>query len=145
MSLDVNECQIMHNTASNGPVWPDLVNGDQVRSRIWGTNDLVLIEAELRNLGQVMAGMSLWGKIAQIWPKVAYNDLLYVLMSRYDKFWPYLCLYYQFWPIWHIRSCLIIFWWKCQVIAKMAKNDLYWYYMSCCSKVCPFMTTFYIA
>jgi len=39
-------------------------------------NDLIHIEAEVRNFGlryQVMAGMTLLGKIEHIWPNVAYN------------------------------------------------------------------------
>jgi len=55
-------------------VWPHLVNGDHVCSRIWSMNDLVHIEAEVKNLGlryQVMAAMAFSGKIEQIWPKVA--------------------------------------------------------------------------
>jgi len=62
MSFGDSECHTLHSTASNGPVWPDLVNGDKVRSRKCGMNDLGLIEAELRNLGlryQIMAGMAL--------------------------------------------------------------------------------------
>jgi len=114
MSSDAKEWPILYNTASNGPVWPHLVNGDYVTSRIWSiitikynydikyNNNLNHIEAELRILGlrfQVMAGMSLWSKIEQIWPNVAYNGPTDVLLSTYDKFWPYLCLYHQFWPI----------------------------------------------
>jgi len=63
-------------------------------------NDIIHFEAEVINLGlrhQVMAGTASWGKIAQISPIVAYNDPIYVLVARYDKFWPYLCLHYQFW------------------------------------------------
>jgi len=47
---------------------------------------------------EVMAGMALWGKIEQICPKGAYKGAIYILVARYDKFWPYLCLHYQFWP-----------------------------------------------
>jgi len=38
-------------------------------------------------------------KVEQIWTKVAYNGPTDVLLSTYDKFWPYLCLYHQFWPV----------------------------------------------
>jgi len=82
----------LHNTGSNGPEWPHLVNGDHLWSRIWSMNDLVHIEAEVMNLGlryQVMAGMALLSQIEQIWPKVVYNGPIYVLEARYDKFWPY--------------------------------------------------------
>jgi len=62
-------------------------------------NDLVRIEAEVRNLAlryQIMAGMALSGKVEQIWPRVAYNGPIHILVARYDNFWPYLCLHYQF-------------------------------------------------
>jgi len=65
-------------------------------------NDLVHIKAEVGDLGlryQVMAGMALWGKIEQIWPKVAHIGSIYVLVARYDQYWPYLCLHFLFWPI----------------------------------------------
>jgi len=79
--FDDRDLQTLANTASNSPVWSHLVNGDKVWSRIWSMYDFVHIEAEVRNLGlryQVMAGMALWGKIEQNWPKVAYNGLIYV-------------------------------------------------------------------
>jgi len=60
-------------------------------------NDIVHIEEEVRNLDlryQVMADMALWGMMEQVWPKVGYNGPIYVLVSRYDKLWPYLYLYY---------------------------------------------------
>jgi len=97
MCYDANEWHVLHNTTFGRLVWHDLVNGNQVSSRIWGMKDLVHIEAELRHLGlryQVMAGISLWGKIAQLLPKVAYNSPVYVLVSWYDNLWPYLFLYY---------------------------------------------------
>jgi len=75
-----------------GLVWPRLVNGAHVWSRIWNLNVLVLLEAEVRNLGlryQVIPGMALWGKNEQIWPKVAKNAPSYILAARYDKFLPY--------------------------------------------------------
>jgi len=62
-------------------------------------NDVGHIEAELKKLDLkylVMAGMAHSGRFAQIMPKVAYNGAIYVLVSRYDKFWPYFCLHYQF-------------------------------------------------
>jgi len=99
MSFDVKVWQTLHNTASNCTVWPLLVNGDHVWSRIWNMNHFLQIEAEVRFLGlrcQVMACMARWGNIEQIWPKVAYNSTIYVLVARYDKFWPYQCLHYQF-------------------------------------------------
>jgi len=74
MSFDDKNLQTLHYTAFNGTVWPHLVNGVHVWSRIWSMIDLVLYEAEVRNLGlwyQVMAGMALWRKIEHIWPKVA--------------------------------------------------------------------------
>jgi len=46
----------------------------------------------MRNLGlryQIMAGMALQSKIEQIWLKVAYNGPVYILVARYDNFWPY--------------------------------------------------------
>jgi len=92
MPFDAKDWQILHNTASNGPVWPHLGNSDHVWSRIWTMNYLVHIEAEVRNLGirhQIMAGMALWGKFQQIWPKVAYNGPIYVLVAGFDKFWLY--------------------------------------------------------
>jgi len=55
-------------------------------------NDLAHIEAKVRNFGlryHVMAGNALLGRIEQIWPKVAHNGPVYVLMVRYDIFWPY--------------------------------------------------------
>jgi len=99
---DTKEWRTLHYKASNGPVWPHLVNGDHVWSRIWSMNDLVHIEADVRILGlryQVMAGKAIWGKTARIWPKVSSNGPMYVLVARYDKFCPYLCLHYQFWRI----------------------------------------------
>jgi len=84
--------QTLRNTASNGPVLPHLVNGNHVCCKIWGMDNLIHIEADVRNLGlwyQVMAGIALWGRIKQIWPKVAYDGPIYVLVARYNKFWPY--------------------------------------------------------
>jgi len=84
LSFDTKEWQTLHKTNCNGPIWPHLVNGDHVWSRVWSMNDIVHIEAEVHNLGlryQFMAGMSLWGKIAQIWLKVTYNTPVYVLVS----------------------------------------------------------------
>jgi len=55
-------------------------------------NDLVHIEAEVRILGlryQIMAGMERRGEIEHIWPKMAYNGTVNVLMARYDKFQRY--------------------------------------------------------
>jgi len=74
MSFDAKQWQTLHNTASNGPVWPHLDGGDHVWSTIWSMNHLVLIEVKVINLGlrdQVMAGMARWCKIEQIWPNVA--------------------------------------------------------------------------
>jgi len=131
--------------ASNSPVCPLLVNGDHVCSRIWSMNDLVHIEAEVRYLGlryQVIADMALWGKIEQIWPKVAYNGPIYVRVARYVKFWPYECLHYQFWSI-STLSCrfdhIAI---KMPCKCKLARNGPQWYYMSCYNEVCPFMAIF---
>jgi len=72
-SFDTKVRQTLHNTASNGPVWPYLVNGVHLWSRIWSINDLILTVAKVGDLGtyQIMAGKVLWGKIEQIWPKVA--------------------------------------------------------------------------
>jgi len=83
------------------------------RFRLWrGIQDLhtsmecvsVLKHPELRNLKSNILNFTIWGttiwnKIAQIWPKVAYNGSTCVVVSRYDQLWPYLLLYYQFWPI----------------------------------------------
>jgi len=91
-TFDAKLWQTLHNTASNDPVWPHLVNDDHVWSRIWNMNDLVHIEAEVRNLDlryHVMSNMVHWGKIEQIWPKVVYNAPIYVLMARYDNFCSY--------------------------------------------------------
>jgi len=102
MSFDAKKWQTLHNTAYNSPVWPHLVNDDNVWSRIWIMNYLLHIEAEVRNLGlrhQVMAGMALWGKIEQIWLTVAHNGPIYVLVARSDKFCPYMYLHFQFCPI----------------------------------------------
>jgi len=58
MPYDGSKRQILHNMASNGPVWPVVGNGGQLCSRISSLNDLVHFHAELRNLGlvyQVMA------------------------------------------------------------------------------------------
>jgi len=74
MSFDAKVWQTLYNTTSNGPVWHHLVKGDDVRSRILSMNDLVHIEAEVRNLDlryQVIAGMARWGRIKQISPKGA--------------------------------------------------------------------------
>jgi len=93
-------------------------------------NDLVHIETEVRNLGlkyQNMAGMAFWGKIGEIRPKVAYNSPIYVLVVRYDKFWPYLCLHYQFWPF-SILSGMFD-----HIAIKMP---------SCSNEVCLFIATF---
>jgi len=93
---------IQLNTAANGPVCPNLVNGDHVWSRIWSMYDLFLMEAEVRNLGlryHVMACMALWGQREQILPKESYNGPIYILVPRYDKFLRYYWLHYQFWPI----------------------------------------------
>jgi len=99
MSFDDKWWQTLHNTVSNGPVWPHFVNGDHVWSSMLSMNDLVLIEAEVRNLGliyQIMADMARWGKIKQIWPKVAYNGAIFIIVFRYDRLGPYLSLYYLF-------------------------------------------------
>jgi len=89
--------------------------------------------------------MTPWGKIELIWLKVAYNGPIYVPVVRYDKFWPYLCLYYQFWHIMKL-SCkfdhiAITMPSKCVLV----NNRPQWYYMSCCSEVYPFMATFHTA
>jgi len=58
--------------------------------------------AELRDLSliyQVIACTALWDRIGQILSKVAYNGLVCVIVSTYDKFGPYLSLYYLFWAI----------------------------------------------
>jgi len=92
ISFDAKVWQILHNTASNGSVWPHLVNVVDVWSRTWSVNVLGLIEAEVKNIGlgyQVMAGMAVWSKIEQIWPKGAQNGPLYILVARCNKFWPY--------------------------------------------------------
>jgi len=89
MCFNANVWQTLHNSASNGPVRPRLVKGDYVWSNIWSMNELVLIEAEVRNLGlryQVIADMADWGKIEQIWPKAAYNGPSYILVVRYHKY-----------------------------------------------------------
>jgi len=49
-SFDGKVWQTLYNTASNGTVWPDLVKRDLVWSIMCGINDLIHIEAELRNL-----------------------------------------------------------------------------------------------
>jgi len=59
--VNANEWQTFHNTISNGPVCPHIVNGDHVWSKIGRMNDLVHIEAEVRNLGfryQVVADVA---------------------------------------------------------------------------------------
>jgi len=74
MSFDENDLHTLHNTASNDPVRPHLVNGDHLWSKVWSMNDLVLIEAKVRNLGlryQVMTGKEFWGNIERIWANVA--------------------------------------------------------------------------
>jgi len=144
MSFDDNDLQTLHNTASNGPVWPHLVNGD-VWSRIWRMIDLVYIEAEVRNLGrryQVMANMALWGQIDQIWPKVAYNGPMHVLVGRYDKFWLLYCLHYQFWPISTLSGKFDHIAIQMPSNCKLARNGPQRYYMSCYNDVCPFMDSF---
>jgi len=63
-----------------------------VWSRIWSMIDFDHIEAEVGNLGLrflVMGGTAFWNKIKQIWPKVALNGPIYILVARYDNFRPY--------------------------------------------------------
>jgi len=145
MSFADKDLQTLCNTAPNGPVWPHLVNGDHVCSRIWSMNDLVYMETEVRNLGlryQIMASIALWSKIEQILSKVAYNGLIYVLVMRYDKFWPYLCLHYHFRLISTLWAGLTILLSRCQVSLnwrEMVHNDTI---CPVVCEVCPFVATF---
>jgi len=40
--------------------------------------------------------MALLANIEQFWPKVAYNGLVFVMVSKYDTLGPYLSLHYLF-------------------------------------------------
>jgi len=101
--------------------------------RIWSMKYLVHIEAEVRNLSlryQVMAGMALWGKVEQNWPKVAYNGPIYVLVAGYDKFWPYSACITSFDQFRCLPSGLITLRSRCQV-------SVYWPEMFNNEKICP--------
>jgi len=50
----------------------------------------------LRHVYQFRACMALWDKIGQIWSKVAYSSPVFVIVSKYDRLGPYLCLNYLF-------------------------------------------------
>jgi len=59
----------------------------------------VPLKSELRDLGlvyQVMECKALLDKIGRIWPNVAYNDPVFVIVSRYDRLGLYLSLYCLF-------------------------------------------------
>jgi len=145
MPFDAKEWQTLRNTHYNGPVWPHIVNDDHVCSRIWRLNDLVLIDAEERNLGlrnQIMACMALWGKIEQIWPKMTYNGPINVVVAIYDKLWPYLCLHYQFLPTPSLSGRFDHIAIKIPSKCKLARNGPHWYNMTCSREVCPFMAIF---
>jgi len=88
--------------ASCGPVWPVVGIGGQQCSRVSSFKELVHFKTELRVLGivyQVMECTALWDKIGQIWCNVAYNNPVFVIVSRYYRLGPYLSLYYLFWTV----------------------------------------------
>jgi len=57
--------QTLHNTASNGTVWPHLEYGDHIWSRIFSMKDLVHIKAEVRNLVLRYQVMARWHAVAR--------------------------------------------------------------------------------
>jgi len=68
-------------------------------SRISSLQELVHFKSELRDLGLVYQDMeckALLEKICRIWSNVAYNDPVFVIVSRYDRLGPYVSLNYLF-------------------------------------------------
>jgi len=111
-SFDDKDMHILNNSASNDQGCPHLVNGEQVWSRIWSMNGLFHYEAEVWVLGlryQVMACMSLWGKIEQIW----WLNLICACITSFDQYWQFR------WGLIKLLS-------RCHVSAKVARNGPQW-------------------
>jgi len=126
---------------SNGPIWPAVGIGRQLVKNI-KFGRFFHIEAEVRVFGlrfQVMASMAIWGKIVHIWPKLAYNVQIYLLVARYDNFWTYQFLHYQFWPTSALLGRFDYIAIKMPSKGKLARNGPQWYYMSCYIEVFPYI------
>jgi len=84
------------------PVWPVVGNGGQLWWRISSLSKLVHVKSELRDLGpvyHVMECKALFHKIGRTWSNVAYNDPVFLIVSRYDGLGPYVSMYYIFWAV----------------------------------------------